>query len=559
MGTARNDAMVETLDYSARRAESAAGPPDGYGPHVPEPGLAEAAGLPRAIGDWRLRQIPSGVWLSSRARQVPMAVLALTGEPDRVTVVVDAESPGEHTDQVLGELFSGLTRSGLTSVRLVLPRGADRYGLAASRAYGLDVMAADGPVTVTPHGYALARSHGTDELGDLPQWWRFLPGGEAIPAGLLAPSPAWERELAWIPGRVDPGVAVARVPAGLALCLPDASAGQIAAAHAVWPDPERITIVADGTGTQGDVLHDAVAAVLVLLPGAVADGVRLWWPHAGADPASPALHELARICGVDLIAPSADVSVADGSCGLCHGPAGVAPWVRFTGNPPGQPMEPLYPVPGWQRALDHADLGWLPTGLAAERVPAGLCVYRPESPQPGPASGSLAATAPRIIPDPERATIIAAGDAASPAARQDLEAVLDRLPAQATRSLRIVLSGAGAGGAQSYAQTLANTTGSHIIAPTGTWTATPDGRLRAAAPDQPQGTDDWQEFFRQQLRDATPTKRADRDVVPAPDPPANPAPPPANPGPPPANLDNPPASQSRPARSATAGPTAHPG
>jgi len=33
-----------------------------------------------------------------------------------------------------------------------------RNGPAASRAYGLDVIAVDGPLTVTPHGYALAKS-----------------------------------------------------------------------------------------------------------------------------------------------------------------------------------------------------------------------------------------------------------------------------------------------------------------------------------------------------------------------------------------------------------------
>ncbi len=485
--------------------------------------MAEAAGLPRAIGDWRLRQIPSGVWLSSRTGQVPVAVLGLVQEPGRLALVVDAESPGEQTDRVLGELFSSLSRSGLTSVRLVLPFGADRYGPAASGAYGLDVMAVDGPLTVTPHGYALAMSDGADERWDLPQWWRFLPGGEAIPAGLLSPSPPWERELAGLPELVAPGVAVHRVPAGLALYLPDASPGQIAAAHAVWPDPERITIVADGTGAQGDVLYDALASVLLLVPGAVAHGVRLWWPRAGADPASPALHELARLGGVELIAPSADVSVVDGSCGLCHGPVGVAPWVRFTGNPPGQPMEALYPVPGWQRALDQADLTGLAAGLAAERVTAGLCVYRRESAEPGRASRGLAATARSVIPDPVRAMIIAAGDAGSPAARRDLEAVLDRLPAEATQSLRIVLSGAGAGGAQSYAQILANTMGSHIIAPGGVWTATPDGRLRAVAADQTPGADGWQELFPRHPRGAAPTDQAGGDIALPPDPPATPA------------------------------------
>ncbi len=157
-------------------------------------------------------------------------------------------------------------------------------------------------------------------------------------------------------------------------------------------------------------------------------------------------------------------------------------------------MGSLYPVPGWQRALDRADLTGLAARLTAERVAAGLCVYRQESPEHRKVNRGLAATARSIIPDPVQASIIAAGDAGHPAARHDLEAVLDRLPPEARRRLRIVLSGAGAGGDQSYAQMLADTMGSHIIAPAGTWTATPDGRLRAIVAGRLEAADSWPRF-----------------------------------------------------------------
>ncbi len=436
--------VEETLANSARHSKLAAGPDTGRRQRMPGPGPASATGFPPAIGDWRLRQIPAGVWLSTRTGQIPLAVLDLAPEPLRVTVVVDAKGPGEQTDQALGQLFGWLSSAGLMSIRLVLAAGAGRYGSAASRAYGFDVIAVDGPLMITPHRYALARSHSPDEPGTQPQWWRFLPAGETIPAGMLSPSPAWECGLAaGIPATAGDGVAVQRVPAGLALHLPSTNAARIADAHTVWPDPDRMTIVVEGSGQDKDLLLATVTALLLLLPEAAAHGVRLWWPRAGADPACPALHEVARRCGVELIAPAADVSLAENCCGLCHGPVGAAPWVRFTGNPPGQPMSPLSPVPGWQRALAQTDLSELSTEFIADRIPAGLCVYR------------------------------------------------GRLPAEATRSLRLVLSGAGAGGEDSYAQFLAHSCGAHIIAPAGTWTATPDGRLRAIAASETGAADSW--------------------------------------------------------------------
>jgi hypothetical protein len=445
-------------------------------------------------GGWHLQQIPAGVWLSRRTGRVPGAVLALAPEPSWVTAVIDADGPGGQTDPAVGELFARLSAAGMSSVRLVLPWGADRYGRAASRAYGLDLVAAAGPVTITPHGYALVRSHGPPDLRDPPQWQRFPPSGEMIPAGMLAPSPVWEQALSdGIPVRVADGAAVHRVPAGLALTPPGSSTTPIAAAYGVWPDPERMIIVVGQPSADADRLLAALAELLLLLPGAAAPGVRLWWPRAGADPASAALHETARRCGTELIAPSADVSVTTGNSGLCHGPGGAAPWVRFTGNPPAQPMGPLYPVPGWQRALEQANLTGLPDGLFAERVAAGLCVYRQDATGREPAHHGLAATARSLLPDPERADVIAAGDASDAGARHDLETVLTRLPARATRGVRIVLSGAGAGGQGSYAQALSDTMGSRVIAPTGAWTATPDGRLRAVAAGHP-GTSDWQVF-----------------------------------------------------------------
>jgi hypothetical protein len=53
---------------------------------------------------------------------------------------------------------------------------------------------------------------------------------------------------------------------------------------------------------------------------------------------------------------------------------------------------------------------------------------------------------------------------------------------------------AGARGDQSYAQMLADTMDSHIVAPSGAWTATPDGWLRAIVADRLEAVDGWPEF-----------------------------------------------------------------
>jgi hypothetical protein len=449
-----------------------------------------------AISGWQLQEIPSGVWLSRGSAPVPARVLALPPEPQRCTVAVGAPGPGADMDQALSRLLGWLGVAGLASVRLLLSGGAARYGRAAARAYGLNIVAVEGQVLITPHGYVLARPADADHPVAPPQWRRFLPSGDVRPAGVLSPSPAWEGELAaGYPGRVTGAVAVHRVQAGLALIPPGADPARIAAAQAVWPDPARITVVAEGTGREEDLLLDAVTDLLAQLPDGVTRSVRLWWPRAGSDPHSPALHGMASRCAGEVIAPAADVSIADGCCGICHGPLGAAPWVRFTGTPPGQAMGPLYPTPGWELALSEVDLTGLPADLVAERIPAGLCVYRAGQGRPGQSAPGLAATARRVLPDPVRATVIADGTAGNEESRQAVEAVLGRLAPGARQSLRVVLSGAAGGGPDCYAQHLADALRGEMIAPTGGWTATPDGRLRAIRAESAAQPDGWRTFL----------------------------------------------------------------
>jgi hypothetical protein len=357
-------------------------------------------------------------------------------------------------------------------------------------------VAVEGPVLITPHGYALARPADADRTAAPPQWRQFLPSGDIRPAGVLSPSPAWESELvAGYPDEVTGAVAVHRVQAGLALVPPGSGPDRITAAQAVWPDPARLTVVAEGTDREEDTLLDAVTSLLGQLPASLARSVRLWFPRAGSDPHSPALHGLARRCEGEVIAPAADVSLAGACCGICHGPLGAAPWVRFTGTPPGQAMGPLYPTPGWERALGEVELTGLSAELVAERIPAGLCVYRPGEGHRGPSAPGLAATARQILPDPVRATVIADGAAGSEETRQAVAAVLARLTPGARQSLRVVLSGAASGGPGSYAQHLADALGGEIIAPTGGWTATPDGRLRAIRAESGAQPDGWRTFL----------------------------------------------------------------
>jgi hypothetical protein len=450
------------------------------------------ATLPSAIGAWSIARITAGLWLSESAGPVPAAVLGLPAEAGRPNVAVDADAPSPGTDRLLAELFPVLCSAGLTTVRLVLSSAADRYAPAA-QAHGLDLIAAEAEVTITPHGYAVVRPAGSLAPGAAPQWRRCLPGGESLPAGMLSPSPAWERGLDdELNGGLEPHLAVHRVPAGIAVHPPGPATGFVRAARAVWPDPERLIIVVDGAGDQ-EALLDSLTALLRQLPRAAAAGVRLWWPRAPARAGIPGLQEMARRCGTSLLAPTADVSVNEGFGGVCHGPMGAAPWLRFSPAGATQLMGSLYPEPGWERALAGMALA-APPGLVVEQVAAGLSLYRQDH-----AASSLAATARSLIPDPARATIIVDGDAMSAEVRRDLDTIIGRLPAAARRSLRIALTAAARGGQESYAQSLADTFESAIVAPSGTWTATPDGRLLArsasgAARGSRSEASGWREF-----------------------------------------------------------------
>jgi hypothetical protein len=399
--------------------------------------------LPPAVGGWSLTPVAAGWWLSGAGREAPEAASLLLPEPGRPSLLIDADGPDERTDRLLRELPPVLSSSGIDAVRLMLSSAADRYAKNDSCAPGLDLIAADGPVVITPDGYGLVRP-AVPAVGDvLPQWWRRFPDGECEAAGVLAPSPEWERRLAVGQGAVlSHDTTLRRVPAGLALARPGRDAW-LALAQQVWPDPERLTIVVDGTAP-GETIRDDLTRLLTRLALFAADGIRLYWPRAGAGSGS-LLRELAGEAGVDLIAPAADVSASEFGA-MCHGPAGAAPWLRFGQDGSLSALGSLYPEPAWERALAETALTGLPADLVIEDVAAGVCVCRPEYSQ-----RALSATARSILPDPARVTIVAAGDAGSEVVRQDVAAVLRSLPGKAAGRVRLLLSGAGSGGEDSYA------------------------------------------------------------------------------------------------------------
>ncbi len=457
-----------TLTGSARSAPRAS---HAGGSWPAGPGSGPAGELPAAVGGWSLTRVAAGWWLSDSGRDAPDAVRALAPEPTRTALVIDAGGPDERTDRLLAELSPALSSARVTAVRLVLS-SSGRYARASSFLPGIDLIAADGPVVVTPHGYALVRPAGPAP----PQWCRRLPGGGCEPAGALAPSPGWERGLADVLAATRaPDLRLCRVPAGLALARHGRDAWLASAARQVWPDPERPTIVIDGAMPR-EAGHAGLASLLPPLARHAADaGIRVYWPRAGAAGTGSALQELAREAGVDLLVPAADVSVCDFG-GMCHGPSGAAPWLLFSRDGSVGMLGSLYPEPAWERALAESVPAEPPAGAAVEDVAAGLCVYRP-----GPAQRGLIATARSILPDPARVTIVAGGDAAAGAVRQDLAAVFGGLPARAAASVRLLLAGAASGGDGSCAQALADDFDCEIVAPAARWTATPDGRVRALA------------------------------------------------------------------------------
>lgn len=417
-----------------------------------------------------MTQIGAGLWLSDGAGQVPPEVIALQADPGRMTLVVAAPGPDQRTDELVEALFP-LLAGQTTDVRLVLSGAADRY-VAAARGSGLSLIAADDAVVITPYGYALVRPAGPGR-GQLAQWRSYLADGGRAAAGVLSPSPRWEQDLPAVEVMVA-GAMVRRVPAGLAIlaCPEDpvgAAGGELAqAADAVWPDPDRITIVA-GPGEPA-MLRDALAELLPQLPLRATDGVRLYWPRAGAGPSRQELREVARRCGTDLIAPAADLrATAFGA--VCCGPAGAAPWTRLTSAGDVKLTGSLLPVPAWELGLAEADLDGLGDAVSVEHIAAGLCLYRT-----GQAARGFVTTARCLLPDPGRLTMVVSGAASDSDVRQDVEAVLDRISKIAGRRMRLLLTGAGAGAGDAFGQQLADKFGGEVLAPVAGWTATPDGR-----------------------------------------------------------------------------------
>jgi hypothetical protein len=508
-----------TAGTLARSTRSTSGASQAGGSWPTEIGSRRAGGLPPAVAGWSLTRIAAGWWLSDAGQPAPAVVSALLPEPERPAFVIDADGPDERTDRLLRELTPALSSAGVTAVRLVLS-SAGRYARAPSYAPGIDLITADGPVVITPHGYALVRSAGpvTDRVP--PQWCRRRDGG-CEPAGVLAPSPGWERGLADVLAAAEQahGLRLRRVPAGLAIAQPARDAWLASAAQQVWPDPERPTIVIDGI-VPHETIHHHLAGLLSPLARYAAGGIRLHWPRAGVAGSAPSLQQLAAELGVDLIVPAADVSAREFG-GICHGPSGAAPWLQFGRDGSVSALGSMYPEPAWERALAETALAELPADVVVEDIATGLCVYRP-----GPSMRGLSATARSILPEPDRMTIVAGGDAGAEAVKQDVAAVFGRLPAKAAGSVRLLLAGAASGGQDSYAQGLADAFGCEIVAPVGRWTATPDGRVRAlAAPGAATGPEAgwWRTFRPRRGVDDRPRETLTVEPPPKPSPPAAPA------------------------------------
>lgn len=492
-----------------------------------------SAELPATIGGWALTPVGAGWWVSASDSGPAAEVEALRAEPGRRAVVIEADAPGPETDRLLGELLPALSAARHTTLRLMLPAAAGRYGERASRSYGLDLIAAEDQVAITPHGYALAWASGPSAGGEPPQWRRFLPTGDRQEAGMLAPSPRWEQgltaALAIGPG---PRAEVRRVPAGLALG-PAGRGGRDTGHEKVWPDPDRLSILIDDAGLGEEVLAESLVALLTRL-GRHPAGIRLHWPGAGTASAAAIIRDLARDHDVDLIAPAARVSVS-GYGGISHGPNGAAPWLRFGHDGGITPLGSLYPEPAWERELAAAGHVSQVAGLTCVHIAAGLYVYRPEA-----GDDELDGIARCLLPDPDRATIVVSGQADSAEVRQDVTAVLRELPAGVIGNMRLMLTGAGRGGARSYAQHLADTLGNEIVAPVGRWTASPDGRLRAF-PGPDSGASAWGRFAPRPAASPRPPAPAPEPIpapepAPVPEPAPTPAPTAPTPAPPPVSV-----------------------
>ncbi|MFI8190143.1 hypothetical protein ACIF8T_15275 [Streptomyces sp. NPDC085946] len=329
---------------------------------------------------------------------------AVGREEGVVTVIVGSAAGGGAPDADhwarLGALLDSLRARGTDRIRLVMSGAGDdrpdRPSVARriADAWELEVTAPDGAVLITPGGALFV--HGDSRPGCA--WWRFTPGAEPRKAGRRAPAPVWEEALERVPTRTAGGCVVERVPAGVVI-RPAGAPGPAPddLCFSVPVDFERLTVLV-GAPQAEDVAADEVAAVLAGLPEAERARARL---------APGGRRDLLRLgqSVADLL--GTEVEVLTGLPLLDdHAPPGTPPrptLVGLDGRPSWRPFVPSVvcgpvdsegraPVPrptelhlpDWLLGGSERGTVRLTDGWQATVTRAGLALWAPDGPRPGP-------------------------------------------------------------------------------------------------------------------------------------------------------------------------------
>ncbi|WEP00898.1 hypothetical protein A6P39_042815 (plasmid) [Streptomyces sp. FXJ1.172] len=217
------------------------------------------------------------------ARLAELAGWLAPAPPEQTTVLVGTPLGDGGVDTLCERLAPVLDESraaGVRVLRLVMSAGADEGGGQHSVArrvcerWGFDVFATAGIAVVVPDGTLFS-----PELPDAPGgWWHFSDGVVPQRVGTRLPVPAWESALERVDRDVAPGYVVEPVPAGLVVRSAEARASGVdALRYAVPPDPRRPLLLVGAPGTP-PVSPDALAGVIVALPGSVRRSLRLLSP-----------------------------------------------------------------------------------------------------------------------------------------------------------------------------------------------------------------------------------------------------------------------------------------